>query len=343
VINTGGMISMELKPDGRIDAPIDLRGFFNDFPEIQDIAKIDTLALMCKDSSNMAPADWTAIAEAIYQRRNRGFRGFVVCHGTDTLAYTASAVAFALGPGLKVPVVFTAAQVPRHILYGDARVNILRACKVATLEIPEVVVSIGDHVYRAVRAEKKDDYRFDAFHSPTMAPLATIAPDIELSQQLIRVPDRSRGMECVSEFSEGVFKVTFYPGLNPAFLVPILENPIMRGLIIETPGIGILPTEGEISLMGLVEKATEKSIPVLLVSQYPIQAQLSKVYQFATLPIQAGAIPAINMSAPAAVTKFMWVLPQVEKRIETGEILPEEKLNEIADYMGRNLIGELNE
>jgi L-asparaginase len=343
VINTGGMISMELKPGGEIDAPVDLRAFFNDFPEMREIANIDTLALMSKDSSNMAPGDWREIAEAIYQRRNRGFRGFVVCHGTDTLAYTASAVAFALGPGLKVPVVFTAAQVPRHILHGDARINILRACKVATLEIPEVVVSIGDHVYRAVRAEKKDDYRFDAFHSPTMPPLATIAPEIELQKQLIRAPDRSRGMECVAEFSQGVFKVTFYPGLNPAFLKPILENPIMRGLIIETPGIGVLPTEDEYSLTGLIERATEKSIPVLLVSQYPIQARLSRIYSFATPPIKAGAIPAINMSAPAAVTKFMWVLPQVEKKIESGDILAEEKLNEIADYMSRNLIGELNE
>src|SRR5215213_3398107 len=308
VINTGGLISMELKDDGHIDAPYDLQEFFADFPEMNDIAHIDTLALMCKDSSNMAPADWKAVAESIYQRKIRDYRGFVVCHGTDTLAYTASAVAFALGPGLRVPVVFTAAQIPRHYVYGDARINILRACKVATLEIPEVVVAIGDHVYRAVRAEKKDDYRFDSFHSPTMPPLATIAQDIELQRHLIRQPDRSRGMECQADFSDGVFKISFYPGLNPKFLEPIINSDQMRGLIIETPGVGIVPTEADFSLLTLIAHATEKTIPVLLVSQYPIQAQISKVYQLAEIPIQAGAIPAVNMSAPAAVTKFMWVL-----------------------------------
>jgi L-asparaginase len=343
VINTGGMISMELKDDGRIDEPDDLREFFRDFPEMQQIANVETLALMCKDGTNMNPTDWKAIAEAIYQRRDRGYRGFVVCHGTDTLAYSASAVAFALGPGLKIPVVFTGAQTPRHILHGDARINLLRACKIATLDLPEVVICIGDDVYRAVRAEKRDDYRFDAFHSPTMPPLATVAHEIELQKDLRRTPKSDREMECLADFSDGVFKVTFYPGLNPAFLDVILDSAPLTGLIIETPGVGVLPTEGTYSLMGLVEKAIAKAIPVLLVSQYPIQSRFSEVYQLASLPIQAGAIPAVNMSAPAAITKFMWVLPQIEREMREGKTLPGDKLKRVKEYMNDNIVGELSE
>lgn len=340
VINTGGMISMELMPDGRIAEPQNIRDFFKDFPEMREIADIDPLALMCKDSSNMVPADWRAIAEAIYTRRNRGYKGFVVAHGTDTLAYTASAVAYALGPGLNFPVVFTAAQVPRHVLHGDARINLLRACTVATKPIPEVVVSIGDYVYRAVRAEKRDDYRFDSFHSPTLPPLAIIAGDVELQRQMIRKADESRHLDCKARFEEGIFKLSFYPGLDPTFIQPVLDNPAIKGLIIETPGIGVLPTQGRNSLLPLIEDATGRQIPVLLVSQYPIQKQMSEIYDLAGLPVQAGAMVAA-MTAPAAVTKFMWVLPQVQQDIDDGHILPADKLTEVKHYMNRNIIGEL--
>ena len=165
VINTGGIIAAELRDDGSIIEPQDLAAFFDDFPEMHAIAHVDPVPLMGKDSSNMTPTDWKAIAEAIYLRRNRGYKGFVVAHGTDTLAFTASAVAFALGPGLSFPVVFTAAQSPRHVAHGDARPNLLRACTVATLDIPEVVVVTDDLIFRGVRAEKRDDYRFESFHS----------------------------------------------------------------------------------------------------------------------------------------------------------------------------------
>jgi L-asparaginase len=340
VINTGGMISMELMPDGRIDEPQNIREFFRDFPEMREIADVDPMALMCKDSTNILPTDWRLIAEAIYQRRNHGYKGFVVAHGTDTLAYTASAVAFALGPGLDFPVVFTAAQVPRHVLHGDARANLLRACTIATMNIPEVVVSISDYVYRAVRVEKKDDYRFEAFHSPTLPPLATIAGEVELATHLIRKPDESRGLECRAQFEEGIFKLSFYPGLDPAFLIPVLDNSALKGLIIETPGIGVVPTDGRHSLLPLIQEATARAIPVLLVSQYPIQKQMSDAYTLANKPVQAGAILA-GMSTPAAVAKFMWVLPQVDQRIASGDVLASDKLTEVKRYMDRNIIGEL--
>lgn len=344
VLNTGGMISAELRNDGTIAEPLDLDAFFHDFPEMYTIANIDPVPLMGKDSSNMNPDDWRIIAEAIYARRNRGYKGFVVAHGTDTMAYTASAVAFALGPGLNFPVVFTASQVARHVAHGDARPNLLRACAVATMDIPEVVVVTNDQVFRAVRVEKKDDYRFESFHSPTMGPLAIIADRIEPLGRA-RTPDESRGLECRAKFSDGVFKFAFFPGLNPRLLTPILDTAELRGIIIETPGIGNLPTDGvNYSLLPFIETATrEKHIPVLLVSQYPIQIEMSAVYAPASKPIQRGAIPAANMSLPAAVTKFMWILPQIEERIKSGDIGEEDKFRAIRDFMNRNIVGEINQ
>lgn len=341
VINTGGIIAAELRDDGAIVEPEDLRVFFDDFPEMHGIAHVDPVPLMGKDSSNMTPADWKTIAEAIYLRRNRGYKGFVVAHGTDTLAYTASAVAFALGPGLSFPVVFTAAQSPRHVAHGDARPNLLRACTVATLPIPEVVVVTDDQIYRGVRAEKRDDYRFESFHSPTMPPLGVIADRIEVDWNLVRKKDEGRDLECIAEYSTGVFKFDFVPGLHPALLMPVLDNPMLKGIIIETPGIGIVPTEGEMSLLPFIDKAVqEKRIPVLLVSQYPIQPQMAANYALASKPVQFGAIPAVNMSAPAAATKFMWVLPKIEKRLVEGKISEAEKFTEIKRWMNRNIVGE---
>lgn len=341
VINTGGIIAAELRDDGAIVEPEDLRVFFDDFPEMHGIAHVDPVPLMGKDSSNMTPADWKTIAEAIYLRRNRGYKGFVVAHGTDTLAFTASAVAFALGPGLSFPVVFTAAQSPRHVAHGDARPNLLRACTVATMDVPEVMIVTDDQIYRGVRAEKRDDYRFESFHSPTMAPLGVIADRIEIDWNLVRKRDESRDLECVAEFSSGVFKFDFIPGLHPALLMPILDNPMLKGVIIETPGIGIVPTEGEMSLLPFIEKATQdRRIPVLLVSQYPIQPQMAANYALASKPARFGAIPAVNMSAPAASTKFMWILPQIEKRLVEGRISEAEKFTEIQKAMNRNLVGE---
>jgi len=342
VLNTGGMIASERRPDGIFGEPVDLAAFFDDFPEMQEIAHIDPVPLMGKDSTNMAPADWVSIARAIYERRNRGYKGFVVAHGTDTLPYTASAVAFALGPGLNFPVVFTSAQAPRHEVHGDARPNLLRACTIATKDIPEVLVAVDDQVFRAVRTEKKDDYRFDSFHSPTFPPLALIGAQLEIHWDRVRRVDESRGLECKATFSEGLFKFPIFPGLNPTILFPVLNQRELKGIIIETPGIGNVPTEGRLSLLPFIEAAVrDRSLPVLLVSQYPIQTSIAKIYAMATEPIKRGVIPALNMSAPAAVTKFMWVLPQIEQRIGTGEISEHDRVTEIKAYMGRNLVGEV--
>jgi L-asparaginase/Glu-tRNA(Gln) amidotransferase subunit D len=110
---------------------------------------------MNKDSTNMNPGDWEDIAEAVYRRRNAGYRGFVIAHGTDTMHFSASAVAFALGKNLNFPVVFTGAQTAPDIPHGDARVSLLRAFKVALTDLAEVVICFGDFVFRGCRAQKK--------------------------------------------------------------------------------------------------------------------------------------------------------------------------------------------
>jgi L-asparaginase len=343
IINTGGMISMELRPDGKIDAPHDLAAYFRRFPELFTIADFDAVPLMFKDSSNMNPDDWSLIAEAIYQRRDDGFSGFVVVHGTDTLPHTASAVAYALGEGLTFPVVFVGSQTAPHVIHGDARINLMRACTVATRgDIPEVVAVISDQIHRAVCVQKRDDFRFDGMHSPTFEPLGLIADHIEVKQSLVRKPGKFREIDLRKEFSHNVFKVGLYPGLDPDFLKSVLENPKLEGVIIETLGIGNVPVEKDKwNLIPFIEKATSANIPVLLASQFPIQPEMTAKYQPASAPLAAGAIGAANMAPPAAVTKFMWVLPQIKQRIESGTVRADRRRDEIAKWMNLDFVGEL--
>lgn len=338
IINTGGMISMELQPDGKIGAPHDLTAYFRTFPELFAIADFTAVPLMFKDSSNMNPDDWSRIAQAIYQRRD-DFSGFVVVHGTDTLPHTASAVAYALGEGLSFPVVFVGSQTAPHVVYGDARINLMRACTLATRpDIPEVVAVINDQIHRAVRVEKRDDFRFDGMHSPTFEPLGLIADRIEIKKALIRTPPKNPKIDLHNEFSHNVFKIGLYPGLDPDFLKPVLDNPKLEGVIIETLGIGNIPVEDKWNLVPFIERATSNDIPVLLVSQFPIQPEMTAKYEPASAPLAAGAIGAANMAPPAALTKFMWVLPQVRGKNLSGI----DKRLEITRRMNLDLIGEVD-
>ncbi|MFZ1989437.1 MAG: asparaginase domain-containing protein [Alphaproteobacteria bacterium] len=340
LINTGGMISMEQQPDGSVGIPNELNRFFRSFAELNVVADFVAVGLLSKDSSNMNPEDWEKIADAIFARRF-DFDGFVVTHGTDTLPHTASAVAFALGPGLHFPVVFVGSQVAPHVVHGDARINLMRAVSVATRKIPEVMAVVGDQIHRGVRVQKKDDFRFEGMHSPTWKPLGIISDDIDVDPQDIRDTDPRRELELQNHFSRGVFKISLYPGLHPDFLLPLLANEKLEGVIIETLGIGNVPTEGAWSLIPFIEKARERSIPVMLASQFPIQTRMTEKYRPAGAPLAAGAIAALNMSPPAAVTKFMWVLPQVKKRIEAGVIPAHHKIDAIKKMMETEYVGEL--
>ncbi|MDQ1354347.1 MAG: L-asparaginase, partial [Acidobacteriota bacterium] len=159
LINAGGTLGM-VEHDNKIVPPQNEEEFFDVYPGLKVIADINYVPSKPKDGANIFPADWTQIARDIFDRRNDGYDGFVIIHGTDTMTYTASAVAFALGPGIKNPVVFVGSQTPYYVRYGDAMVNLARACKIASENIPEVVISFGDEVYRAVRAQKYNDYLY---------------------------------------------------------------------------------------------------------------------------------------------------------------------------------------
>jgi L-asparaginase len=347
VINAGGTLGM-VQRDGQVVPPRDAAEFKAYFTSLDTIANtIEFINLFPpRDSINVFPGQWTTIARYIYERRNEGFDGFVVAHGTDTMAYTASAVAFALGPQLRFPVVFTGAQTTPDVAYGDAHVNLYRACEVAKKTIPEVVISFGNFVYRAVRAQKRDDRRFDGFESPTYPPLAEITGEINVRAELLRpLPETRRDIELRAEFERSILIVPQFPGLEPAFFAHLLDDDgdrqRCRGVIVQTLGAGNVTNEAPYSFIPFVERAYRRGIPVIVTSQYPPDPGTHTKYTPAQAPIEAGAIHAGNMTLAAAVTKFRWVLAHVRRRKGWRQMPPKTRRELVSRLMvEQSIVGE---
>jgi len=347
VINTGGTLGM-VERDGVVVPPRDADEFKGYFASLHTIAEeVEFINLFPpRDSINVFPDQWTTIAQYIYTRRRDGFDGFVVAHGTDTLAYTASAVAFALGSQLRFPVVFTGAQTTPDVAYGDAHVNLYRACEVAKKDIPEVVISFGNFVYRAVRAQKKDDRRFDGFESPTYPPLAEITGEITVRKELIRpLPERKRDIQLKAEFESSILIVPQFPGLEPDFFEHLAHDRegghICSGVIVQTLGAGNVASEHPYSFIPFVERAYRQGIPVIVTSQYPPDPGSHTKYTPADAPIKAGAIHAGNMTLAAAVTKFRWVLADVLHSKGWPRLSPANKRKLVSKLMvEKSIIGE---
>ncbi len=349
VINTGGTIGM-VEQEGKMVPPDSGKQFMNIYPNIREIADIELISPMIKDSANMFHEDWKDIAQAIYDRRNDEYNGFVVAHGTDTMAYTASAVAFALGPGLDFPVVFTGSQAPHNVAHGDAHANLARACMVATQQIPEVVIVYSDQVLRAVRSEKKDDYRFDGFHSPAYRPIATIAERMEFDAEW-RKEHKAReavkpSFKLKNQFDFHVLQIVQYPGIRPDLFEEIIFDKDgerrVSAVVIQSMGLGNLPNVDEYSFLDFIENLTEYRIPVIITSKYPIQPEFAKKYAPASGPLEKGAISAGNMTGSAAFTKLCWLLPQIDNRIESGDIKRHHKLVALEKEMKISYVGELD-
>jgi L-asparaginase len=349
VLNTGGTIGM-VRRGGKVVPPKDEKEFRENYPELDKIAQIDVVQidivhLFNEDSINVYPSDWAAIAREIYKRRDKGYDGFVVAHGTDTMAYTASAVAFALGEQLQFPVVFTGAQATPDVIYGDAHVNLHRACKVALQRIPEVVIAFGTRVFRACRAQKSDDRNFEGFDTPNYYPLANITEEIEIRYDLLRKLPAVEGDILLREkFVDTVFLIQQYPGLRPEFFSD-MRNKIVAGerpcdgIIIQTLGAGNVATRAPYSFIPFVTDAVRWGIPVCITSVYPPRPAGHTEYRTALAPLEAGAIYAGDMTAAAALTKFSWVLAQVQED-SAGADHPEVEMQLVREMMERNYIGE---
>ncbi|MCX6579497.1 MAG: asparaginase domain-containing protein [Candidatus Aminicenantes bacterium] len=349
LIYTGGTIAME-KRGGRLVPPEDPKKFIKEkvTPGLEEIVDFDFYVVLNKDSTNMNPGDWTKIANTVFEKRKElGFERFVIMHGTDTMHFSSSALAFAFGKKLNFPIVFTGAQTIPMITHGDARINLLRACKVAMTDLAEVVVSFGDYIFRGCRVQKKDERRFDAFESPGYFPIGHISEEIELHPSA-KTKKEEEGIDFEEKdfqpnFESGIFVVTLIPGLEPELVLPVINEERCKGVMLQSFGWGNVPNERPYSFDRMIRYMVNKlNKPVIITSQFPAHTTLGSKYDPGLKAIKAGAIPTGNMTSAAAAVKFRWVLAQIKKEIVDKKLSESDKIEEVRKRMQENYVREMD-
>ncbi len=330
VVYAGGTIGMRATEAGYAPVPGYLSAAIAGVPELVE-AEVPELVVNehapLLDSANARPADWLAIARDIAARaRADEFDGFVVLHGTDTMAYTASALAFLLR-GLGRPVVVTGAQIPIGVLRSDGRQNLLTAVLVAArADVREVCLVFGSRILRGCRAVKESASGFEAFSSPNLPPLGSAGVEIALDPARLRAPE-PRGVRLPDALGAPVRLLRLYPGM-PADLLRAALAPPARGLVLEAYGAGNLPDRDPALLAALAEGAA-RGVVVVAVSQC-LDGRVDLGAYAASAPlVAAGAIGGLDLTTEAAYAKLVVLLSEGHSP------------SEVRTRMTRDLCGEL--
>ncbi len=308
VLNTGGTISMVPSDSGyvpgddfadRVGAQLAALGE-TVLPSF-DLIELDRLI----DSANLVPGDWYEIAQALTTRW-KDYDGFVVLHGTDTLAYTASALSFML-EGTNKPVILTGSQIPLSQLRNDALDNLVASLLLAARsDIAEVCIFFNHRLLRGNRARKVRSSGFDAFDSPSFPWLGTTGIDIELRKDLL-LP---AGRPCFQllEFDRHAVRVlTVFPGMPASLIDAAVEGSGVRGLILQTYGAGNPPAD-DCDFVAALEAATAKGVTVLNISQCDQGAVSQGAYATGATLNRIGVVPGADLTLEAAFTKFHYLL-----------------------------------
>lgn len=295
-------------------------------PQLQKHLHLDFKMLANIDSSNMTPITWTEIANKIYQLYN-DYDGFIVAQGTSTMAYSASAVSFAL-QNLSKPIVFTGSLIPLDELGSDGHNNLAYAAITATLDIAEVCIVLSNRIIRANRAKKYHESIVAVFHSPNFPYLGELSRPVILHEW--RKKRRKRELKFQPRFDSNISVLKLFPGFDPIILEKVIERKA-HGIILEGFGPGNVPAEGKNSIIPQIEKAIAKGIPVIITSQMEKGSVNLTAYEPGFNALQAGAISAKDMTTEATVTKLMWALAQTKKIPEIKKIIEKDLAGELEE------------
>lgn len=313
IIYTGGTIGMWADPRTGALRPMDLEHLEEQVPELERIGvKLGSVAFPEPiDSSDMRPEDWVRVARIIGEHYDR-YDGFVVLHGSDTMAYTASALSFLL-EGLAKPVVLTGSQLPIGTIRTDARENLITAIEIAAAwengrpVVPEVAVYFEYSLYRGNRTVKVHAERFEAFRSPNHPRLAEAGVHIRYDRHAI-LPLRPGPLKVHTAVDDHVGVLRLFPGIRPDWVRHALATPDLRAVVLTTFGSGNGPTEA--AFLDTLREAVGRGVLLVNTTQCIGGRVEQGRYLTSRAFVDMGILSAHDMTVEAAVTKLMFLLGQ---------------------------------
>lgn len=314
IINTGGTIAMVHSDPSNYDSPLRpvknwseitinhpvLKKFDTDYCQLSKLI----------DSSDFTPKNWVEIVEIIEENYNK-YLGFVVLHGTDTMAYTASALSF-MCKNISKPIILTGSQIPLQSDRSDALQNLVTSIMIAGHErykirlVPEVCIFFRDTLLRGNRSRKLDATNYFGFSSPNFSPLAYAGADIRVVKERILKPSKD---DFYADYSldKNVIVIEIFPGFKASYIKNIVDaNPEIKGIILKTFGNGNAPTTSE--FLETIKYVCKKDIIVIDVTQCTKGFVQMGLYEASAQLVDAGVISGSDLTPEAAITKLMYLL-----------------------------------
>lgn len=334
VIYTGGTIGMIKDPVSGQLSNVDFNLIYDHVPELKRLhVELDTMSLAEPiDSSEIQPENWIDIAEMI-QTNYDSYNGFVVLHGSDTMAYTASALSF-MFDGLKKPIVLTGSQLPIGVIRTDGKENLITAIEIAATSekggealIQEVAVYFDYQLFRGNRSTKYSAENFEAFKSPNYDVLCNAGVEIKYNYaKLYR--SKSDKLSLNTKFNYKVVNLKLFPGINFELYSELFNREKVDGILIESFGAGNTPSSK--ILRDLLSKFIKNGGVVLNLTQCSSGSVRQGLYKTSSLFNELGVISGADMTYEAAITKLMISLATGKDQLSVNEILSSDIRGELS-------------
>ena len=333
IIYTGGTIGMVEDPKTGSLEPFDFEHLVDHVPELKEAKHLYTSIQFNPplDSSQIGPQDWAKMAKTVADNYDT-YDGFVILHGTDTMAYTASALSFML-ENLNKPVIITGSQLPIGRFRTDGKENLITAIEIAASKrnniaiVPEVCICFQNYLLRGNRSKKINADYFQAFDSFNYPPLAHIGVEIDINEELVYKQASVKPLIPHYNMDPNVIALRLLPGITPDTLKGILSIPNLKGIAMETFGVGNAPSFPW--FIDLLKEATDRGIVIVNVTQCMEGSVAMNIYDTGNAMLEVGIISGYDITTESAITKMMYLF---------GEGYEPDKVRE---YMKCDLIGEM--